>query len=151
MCAPSLRFTSKAHKKDAKLAPDLVSFLNPASLGIIDNMFFRLPFPDIVWMEKVHEMANVQKEVATFLCDMKADLAQPRLMSDLRKGWEAYIEQHLKAKVPAGRPRADKSHKTMSRATRQARNNIPSGDEAEDTAEVCSPQSAWCIRMGRSW
>ncbi len=35
------------------------------------------------------ESANVQKQVATFLCDIKADLAQPRLMIDLRKGWEA--------------------------------------------------------------
>lgn len=144
MCAP--RFTSKAHKKDAKLAPDSVSFLNPTSLGIIDDMFFRLPFPDIVRMEKVHEMANVQKEVATFLCDIKADLAKPRFMSDLRKGWEAYIEQHLKTKVPAGRQRADKS-----RVTSRARNTTPSSDEDDGKTEVCSLQSVWCIRMGRSW
>ena len=144
------RFTSKAHKKDAKLAPDMVPFLNSTSLAIIDDMFFRLPFSDIVRMEKVHKRAGVQKEVATFLCDIKADLAQPRLMSDLRKGWETYIEQHLKTKVPAGRQRADK---TSSRATRRARNTTPSSDEleAEDTTEVCSLQSVWCIRMGRSW
>jgi hypothetical protein len=132
ICAP--KFTSKAHKRGVDLAPDMVSFLNPTSLGIIDDMFFRLPFPDIVRMEKVHEMANVQKEVATFLSDMKADLAQPRFMSDLHKGWEAYIEQHIETKVPAGRQRADK---TIGTASRRARNNTPSSDE--DGVEVCSP------------
>lgn len=140
------RFTSKAHKKDAKLAPDMVPFLNSTSLAIIDDMFFRLPFPDIVRMEKVHESAGVQKEVATFLCDIKTDLAQPRLMGDLRKGWETYIEHHLETKVPAGRQRADKS-----RVTSRARNTTPSSDEDDGKTEVCSLQSVWCIRMGRSW
>gem|GEM_PF-6166484 len=109
-------------------------------------MFFRLPFSDIVRTEKVHEKAGVQKEVAAFLCDIKTDLAQPRLMGDLRKGWETYIEHHLETKVPAGRQRADKS-----RVTSRVRNTTPSSDEDDGKTEVCSLQSVWCIRMGRSW
>jgi hypothetical protein len=48
-------------------------------------------------MEKVHEWACVQQGVTTFLTDMQSDPWQGRAMSDsdLRKGWVAYIEQHL--------------------------------------------------------
>jgi hypothetical protein len=67
-------------------------------------------------------------------------------MGDLRKGWETYIEHHLETKVPAGRQRADKS-----RVTSRVRNTTPSSDEDDGKTEVCSLQSVWCIRMGRSW
>jgi len=150
-----LRFTSKEHKKDASLGPDEVSFLNPNSLQTIDEMFFRLPFPDSQRMEKVHERAGVQQDVATFLGEMQSDLAEVRAMLDLRRGWIAYIEQYLADSTDAsGHRRPPVNPCRRSSASRRAACRTPtpssSDDEAgESASNVRATPSLWHIRICR--
>ena len=54
-----LRFTDRANRKNLRLDPQEVAFLNPNSLVFIDDKFFLLPLPDIARMEKLRLSVNV--------------------------------------------------------------------------------------------
>ncbi len=148
-----LRFTSKEHKKDATLGPDEVPFLNPNSLQSIDEMFFRLPFPDNQRMEKVHERACVQQDVATFLGDMQSDLAEGRAMLDLRSGWIAYIEQHLADSTDASGPRrppVNPCRKSFARRRAACSTPSPSSSDEEAGGSASNVRAPlWHIRICR--
>jgi hypothetical protein len=149
------QFTSKQHKKYAALCPDLVQFLNSNSLQVIDNMFFRLPFPDIQRMEKVHERAGIQQDVTTFLTDMQSDLGQGRAMSDFCKGWVTYIKQHLTTDASGTRQDAPPVNPyRMSSAKRREGSSTPTPSDDENdnccwsasrSSVVCSPLLHICI------
>ncbi len=79
------------------LEGELVPFINPRSLGVLDDMFFRLLFPDGPRMEKVHAKAKVTPDVLTFLAEMQSDFDNVvQAMSDLRTGWENYLRTEMK-------------------------------------------------------
>jgi hypothetical protein len=76
-----------------------VLFLNPTSLSFIDEMFYRLPFPDLGALEKLQERLHITSDVvARFRETVNADLTQPRAMEDLHKGWVTYVETEMKWK-----------------------------------------------------
>ena len=62
-------------------------FLNPTSLSFLDDMFYRLPFPDRVLQEKLQERLQITADIVRFRESVHADLLQPRAMEDLREGW----------------------------------------------------------------
>jgi hypothetical protein len=81
--------------RSASLAPVATPLLNPISLQVFDDMFFRLPFPDIQRMDKLLEIKNVVGEIAEFLRDMRSDFQDPRIMSDFRDGWLGYLQTEM--------------------------------------------------------
>ena len=95
-------------------------------------MFYRLPFPDSLQMEKVRKLAGVQADIALFLNEMRDDLEQPSAMGDLRTGWEAYLDEHK----PTGGALVNPSRKSLS--VRKARCGTPSPTQS-DIEGVCSP------------
>ena len=86
------RFTSKQNMRNPDLAPIGNRLLNPVSLQVFDDMFFRLPFPDIQRMDKLLERKQVVGEIAQFLKDMRSDFEDPRVMTDFRDGWMAFLQ-----------------------------------------------------------
>ena len=73
----------------------MVSFLNPHSLGIIDDMFYRLPFPDGGRMDKLHDAHGVTGVAVYFRTELQADFEEPNAMNDLTLGWGAYLDLHV--------------------------------------------------------
>ena len=73
-------------------------FLNPTSLSFIDDMFYRLPFPDLQVLEKLQEQLKITSAVAKFRDLVHADLSQPRAMEDLHRGWANYVTTEIKSK-----------------------------------------------------
>ena len=73
-------------------------FLNPTSLSFIDDMFYRLPFPDLVMLEKLQEKLKITSAVSKFRDLVHADLSQPRAMDDLHRGWANYVTTEIKSK-----------------------------------------------------
>ena len=119
-----------------RLAGELVPFINPRSLGVVDDMFFRLPFPDGPRMEKLHARANVTQDVRTFLAEMQSDFDNAaQCMSDLKNGWQHYLRTEM---------RVIDDHETgapskLNKDVRRARTSSPTPSEVE-AAEVCSLQ-----------
>ena len=124
------RFTSRANRNNPRLPPTPKKFLNSTSLAVADDMFWRLPFPDVVRMDKLHDRHGVQGEASTFLLNLQEDLNDARAAQDLRDGWERYleVEKGVDMKKPA---------KTKNRARRMA-TPTTSDDEREKAQEVLS-------------
>jgi hypothetical protein len=129
-----LRFTDRANRKNPKLDPQEVPFLNENSLGFIDDMFFRLPFPDITRMEKLHQSVNVTADVFNFLGEMQDDLRQARAIEDLRRGWQEYLQAEMTSSGFGQHNLGKSSH-----SQRRMRNKTPtsSEEEEEEEAQVC--------------
>ena len=75
-----------------------VSFLNRVSLSFIDDMFYRLPFPDLQMLEKLQEELNITAVVAKFRDFVQSDLSHARAMGDLHRGWLDYLTTEIKSK-----------------------------------------------------
>ena len=119
-----------------RLAGELVPFINPRSLGVLDDMFFRLPFPDGQRMEKVHARANVTQDVRTFLAEMQRDFDNVvQSMSDLKNGWQHYLRTEMKVSDDQETGAPSKHNQSL----RSARSSTPTREEIE-AAEVCSLQ-----------
>ena len=104
-----------------------VSFLNPTSLSFIDDMCYRLPFPDLGALEKLQERLHITADVVARFREMvNADLTQPRAMDDLHEGWVNYVETEMKGKGGANPYKRSES-------SRMDRNRTPT--QSED--EVC--------------
>ena len=104
-----------------------VSFLNPTSLSFIDDMFYRLPFPDLGLLEKLQERLQITSDVVARFREMvNADLSHPRAMEDLHEGWVNYMETEMKWKGGANPAK-------RSEFSRMDRNRTPT--QSED--EVC--------------
>ena len=95
MCIPA-RFTSKENMRDPLLGvqPVEVSFINSRSLAVVDDMFYCLPFPDVMRMEKIHETAGVSADAIEYLRVMQAELDHPRALSDLETAWLSHLEKN---------------------------------------------------------
>ena len=95
-------------------------------------MFYRLPFPDVGRMEKLHDSAGVTGDAKDFLAELQEDLEHANAMRDLRTGWEAYLDEHK----PTGGALVNPSRKSLS--VRKARCGTPSPTQS-DIERVCSP------------
>lgn len=131
---------SKENKRDHKQDPKEVAFLNVNSLAFIDELFYRLPFPDIGRLEKLQLDSGIASDIARFHEEIKEDYANPRFMEDLRKGWMGYLESEMLG--PASKINRTK----ISMSQRHERNKSPTPSEVEAAlaaeaaeAEVCLP------------
>jgi hypothetical protein len=100
-------------------------------------MFFRLPFPDIARMEKLHQSMKIAADVFSFLGDMQDDLRQPRAMEDLRRGWKDFLETEMTSS-DFGQHNLGKS----SQSKRRQRNKTPTTSEEEDREEGSTLEAA---------
>ena len=73
-------------------------FLNPTPLSFLDDMFYRLPFPDLQMLEKLQEELKITTSVAKFREEVQADLSHARAMEDLHRGWLNYLTTEIKSK-----------------------------------------------------
>jgi len=118
-----------------RLAGELVPFINPRSLGVVDDMFFRLAFPDGQRMERAHARAQVTQDVRTFLAEMQSDFDNVHCMRDLKNGWQHYLRTEMKVvdDHDTGAP------SKLNNSFRKARTSSPTPSEIE-ADEVCSLQ-----------
>ena len=58
-------------------------------------MFYRLPFPDLVMLEKLQEELKITAAVAKFRDLVHADLSHPRAMEDLHREWLNYLKTEI--------------------------------------------------------
>jgi hypothetical protein len=91
-------------------------------------MFYRLPFPDLQYLERLQEQHRVTGDAQAFLADVRADLEDPRAHEDLRKGWVSYLATETKS---GGKSNPVKEHQKI----RRDRNRTPTQEEIE--ALVC--------------
>jgi hypothetical protein len=89
-------------------------------------MFYRLPFPDLLRLEKLQERIGIATDAAAFLDKMQDDLGQDRAMADLRSGWVKYLNTEMTTKGAS----TGKVRKTSSQ--RHVRNKTPTTSEEED-------------------
>ena len=99
-------------------------------------MFFRLPFPDISRMEKLHLSMKISADVISFLGDMEDDLKQPRAMDDLRRGWKDFLETETTSSG-CGQHNLGKS----SQCKRRERNKTPTSSEDSDAGSGPSSEA----------
>ena len=89
---------SPENRRNPKLDPEAVLFLNPTSLSFLDEIFCRLPFPDLLQLENLQEQYKITADVVKYLSEVRADLVQPRAFEDLREGWVDYVETEMKSR-----------------------------------------------------
>ena len=94
----------------------------------MDEMFYRLPFPDLQHLERLQEQHKVTADVQTFLADVRADLEDPRAVEDLRKGWVSYLRTETKSRGKSNPVKEQQKN-------RRERNKTPTQEEIE--AMVC--------------
>ena len=98
-------------------------FLHPTSLSFIDDMFYRLPFPDLQVLEKLQEELKITGAVTKFRDLVHADLSHPRAMEDLHLGWMNYLKTEAKG---GAKPAWRKSESMM-----EERNKTPTQSEID--------------------
>jgi hypothetical protein len=130
---------SKGNKRDRKEDPEEVAFLNVNSLAFIDELFYRLPFPDIGLLEKLQLDSGITTDIMRFRDEIKEDYVNPRFMEDLRKGWMEYLDSEMRGPAKINRTK-------ISMSQRHERNKSPTPSEVEAAlaaeaaeAEVCLP------------
>ena len=124
--------------RDSTIEPVEENFINSRSLAILDDMFFRLPFPDVMRMEKLLDSAGVSADAAYFLKMMQEDLDNPRAISDLRTTWWWFLDTQRTETGAAG---LNRNPSRASLEARRERNRTPSSSEdRDDQDEVCSPR-----------
>ena len=74
---------SKENKRDHKQDPKEVAFLNVNSLAFIDELFYRLPFPDIGRLEKLQLDSRITADIGRLRDEINEDYAHPNFMEDL--------------------------------------------------------------------
>ena len=78
---------------DPKLAPTPVNVINPDVLSLLDNLFYRLPFPSLDDLEKLIKADNGESAMHEFRTGLRANLDEPRALKDFERGWERYWKE----------------------------------------------------------
>ena len=83
-------------------------FLNLTSLSFLDEMFYHLPFPDLLQLEKLQEKYTNTADVVKFLSEVHADLVQPRAIEGLPEGYVEYVETEMTSRGISNPARSSK-------------------------------------------
>ncbi len=70
--------------------------INSKFLGIFDDMFYRLPFPNALELERMlkrNEVILAGNE--EFLSSMRAELDEERALGDFERGWKKYLAERV--------------------------------------------------------
>ena len=83
------------------LAPTPVKVINAAVLSCLDDMFYRLPFPNLVELERLIKDAHGDSAMHEFRTGLRTELDTPRALEDFERGWDRYWKE-----TQSQRPRA---------------------------------------------
>jgi hypothetical protein len=70
-----------------------VKVINGAVLSCLDDMFYRLPFPNMSELEKLIKEAKGEASMIEFRQRLRAELDTPRAVQDFENGWEKYWQE----------------------------------------------------------
>ncbi len=73
-----------------ELAPTPVNVINPDVLSLLDNLFYRLPFPNLDDLERLIKADNGESAMHDFRTGLRANLDEPRAIQDFERGWDKY-------------------------------------------------------------
>ncbi len=89
------RYDGPYNKGDRK-GPQPLLLINPKFFGIFDDMFYRLPFPTALELERLLKRNEViLAGNAEFLSSMRAKLEEERALGDFERGWKNYLAERL--------------------------------------------------------
>jgi hypothetical protein len=70
--------------------------INPKFLGIFDDMFYRLPFPNALELERILKRSDlILAGNAEFLSSIREDLDEERALGDFERGWKKYLAERV--------------------------------------------------------
>jgi hypothetical protein len=76
------------------LAPTPVKVINDAVLSCLDDMFLRLPFPNLSELERLIKVVpRGEALMSEFRSELRAELNTPRAIQEFESGWEKYWEE----------------------------------------------------------
>ena len=67
--------------------------INGAVLSCLDDVFYRLPFPNLSDLEKLIKEAKGEANMIEFRKGLRAELDTPRAVQDFEQGWEKYWQE----------------------------------------------------------
>ena len=98
--------------KSPDLDPTPVKVINAAVLSCLDDMFYRLPFPNQIELEKLIKVSQGEAQMSDFRAEIREDLNLPRALKDFESGWDKYWkETQSQKRVAAARGKPTKSMK----------------------------------------
>ena len=92
------------YRQGDRKGPEPVRLINPKFLGIFDDMFYRLPFPNALELERILKRSDlILAGNAEFLSSIRAELDEERALGDFERGWKKYLAERVvpsaKAKI----------------------------------------------------
>ena len=103
--------------KSPDLDPTPVKVINAAVLSCLDDMFYRLPFPNQIELEKLIKVSQGEAQMSDFRAEIREDLNLPRALKDFESGWDKYWkETQSQKRAAAARGKPTKSMKDRIRA-----------------------------------
>jgi hypothetical protein len=76
-----------------ELAPTPVKVMNAAVLACLDDMFYRLPFPNLPDLERLIKEAQGEALMIEFQQGLRDELNTPRALNDFERGWDKYWKE----------------------------------------------------------
>ncbi len=146
------RFTSKENLEAPALPPTPVKVINGAVLACLDDMFYRLPFPNLNELEKLIKEAKGEASMIEFRRGLKAELDTPRAVQDFASGWDKYWQetQNPEEREAAG-IHVEESFEDRNRSpTPETGSDLEGGGGGGDTNadEGSSSESVqWCLSL----
>ncbi len=122
---PGSRFTSKKNLDEPASAPTPVKVINSAVLSCIDDLFYRLPFPNSIDLEKLIKDSRCEAQMIEFRQGLNEDLEGPDAIRDFEGGWEKYWRETKPNKAGA----AEGSSQSMSFRDKNRDSDSDSGEE----------------------
>jgi hypothetical protein len=116
-----------------------VKVINAAVLSCLDDMFYRLPFPNQLELEKlIKDVPGGVDKMSEFRDVIREDLNEPRALKDFESGWDRYWnETQTQKRAAANRGQQSKS---MRDRIRKATPPTP-GDTSENGEDRASSQN----------
>ena len=107
--------------------------INAAVLSCLDDMFYRLPFPNQVDLERLIKEAQGEAAMIEFKHEIRAELDTPRALNEFESGWEKYWRETGSQKRGTGAPKRQPTKSCKDRM-RSATPPTPGGDGADAAA-----------------
>jgi hypothetical protein len=107
-----------------------VKVINAALLSCLDDMFYRLPFPNQLELEKlIKDVPGGVAKMSDFRDVIREDLNEPRALKDFESGWDAYWnETQTQKRAAANRGQQSKSMRDRIRKATPPTPGDTSGD-----------------------
>ena len=101
---------------ELELEPTPVKVINAAVLSCLDDMFYRLPFPNQLELEKLIKEAQGVTQMADFRDVLRTGLESSRALKEFESGWDRYwAETQSQKRAAASRGQQAKSIKERCR------------------------------------